>query len=430
MPGLKSKNCVGACLVAGLLFGSGQVQAGRAFLPNGYGSEALGMAGADVAVARDTNAINTNPAGLTQIRHRAFDAQIQPYISGFKHEDSLGNNELLTDPIGALTAAGFASRFTSHPDWVWGLGMYGQGGTSVGYDNLLTEYGNRDIVSANIGVLKLAGSLAWKVRENLSVGTTLGLFYSFGRQKFFPETSDNSDPTAPFFGLRFDDGSGISGNILVGIQYQPKEQWTVGLVYTSKTDLRLTGGTATLNFESVGLGRVHYDNARLEGFALPQQIDLGVAWRPDARWLVSAEFNWLDYSRALSSSRFRADTPNNPGAPANIDSVTQLRWRDQYVYAFGLAYTLSDKTILRSGFNVENNPVRGETATPPLGLGQERSISIGFGHELESGWHFDAAFEYQLPSTHSYSNPELPLGEKVDNRYALYDFMFSIARRW
>ena len=415
---------------AAVLFALSPAQAGRGFLLNGYGSEALGMAGADVAVARDTNAMNTNPAGLTQLRNGGYDLQIQPYVSGFKHEDSLGNNEELTDPFGAVSAAGYAARLASHPDWVWGMGLYGQGGTSVGYDNLLTEYGNRDIVSANIGVFKLAGSLAWQVRENLSVGATLGLSYAFGRQKYFPETSDNSDPAAPFFGLRFDDGSGISGNFLVGLQYRPMEQWTVALVYTSKTDLRLTGGTATLNFESVGLGRVHYDNARLEGFALPQEIDLGVSWRPDARWLVAIEASWLDYSRALSSSRFRADTPNNPGAAANIDSVTQLRWRDQYVYALGLAYSLSEKTTLRGGFNVENNPVRAETATPPLGLGQERSISVGFGRRLDDGWHFDAAFEYQLPTTQSYSNPALPLGEKVDDRYGLYGLILSIARRW
>ena len=40
----------------------------------GFGAESTLMAGADIAVARDTSALNTNPAGLTQIHHQRFDA--------------------------------------------------------------------------------------------------------------------------------------------------------------------------------------------------------------------------------------------------------------------------------------------------------------------------------------------------------------------
>ncbi|PPK78234.1 hypothetical protein B0F87_101616 [Methylobacter tundripaludum] len=39
----------------------------------GFGTESTLMGGADIAVARDTSALNTNPAGLTQIHGQAFD---------------------------------------------------------------------------------------------------------------------------------------------------------------------------------------------------------------------------------------------------------------------------------------------------------------------------------------------------------------------
>ncbi|HSI28700.1 MAG TPA: aromatic hydrocarbon degradation protein, partial [Methylophilus sp.] len=39
----------------------------------GFGAESSLMAGADVAVARDTSALNTNPAGLTQIKAPLLD---------------------------------------------------------------------------------------------------------------------------------------------------------------------------------------------------------------------------------------------------------------------------------------------------------------------------------------------------------------------
>lgn len=40
----------------------------------GFGTESVAMGGADTAVARDTTALNTNPAGLTQLSRPAFDA--------------------------------------------------------------------------------------------------------------------------------------------------------------------------------------------------------------------------------------------------------------------------------------------------------------------------------------------------------------------
>ena len=39
----------------------------------GYGTESTLMGGADIAVARDSFAINTNPAGLVQLTDKALD---------------------------------------------------------------------------------------------------------------------------------------------------------------------------------------------------------------------------------------------------------------------------------------------------------------------------------------------------------------------
>jgi hypothetical protein len=39
----------------------------------GFETESTLMGGADIAVARDASALNTNPAGLTQIHGQAFD---------------------------------------------------------------------------------------------------------------------------------------------------------------------------------------------------------------------------------------------------------------------------------------------------------------------------------------------------------------------
>jgi long-chain fatty acid transport protein len=49
------------------------VNATNGILLIGYGAESTLMGGADTAVARDTSALNTNPAGLVQIKGKRFD---------------------------------------------------------------------------------------------------------------------------------------------------------------------------------------------------------------------------------------------------------------------------------------------------------------------------------------------------------------------
>lgn len=53
--------------LAALLLLTGQALAANGLNPIGFGAESVGMGGADLAVARDTTAMNTNPAGLAQL---------------------------------------------------------------------------------------------------------------------------------------------------------------------------------------------------------------------------------------------------------------------------------------------------------------------------------------------------------------------------
>ena len=58
----------------------------------GYGAESSLMGG-DVAVARDTAALNTNPAGLMQLRGPALDVYgASSYALDVGHTDLIGNN--------------------------------------------------------------------------------------------------------------------------------------------------------------------------------------------------------------------------------------------------------------------------------------------------------------------------------------------------
>ena len=55
----------------------------------GHGAESIAMGGADLAISRDTSALNLNPAGLTQIGARELDLiGVVVHSDPIRHKDS------------------------------------------------------------------------------------------------------------------------------------------------------------------------------------------------------------------------------------------------------------------------------------------------------------------------------------------------------
>ena len=86
------------------------------------------MGGADIAVARDTSALNTNPAGLTQIHGQAFDG-FGSVLRTFdlSHKDSFGNDKHADNKYTFLGGGGYAASLDSVPCTA-GVGLFSQGG--------------------------------------------------------------------------------------------------------------------------------------------------------------------------------------------------------------------------------------------------------------------------------------------------------------
>ncbi|MEP7207344.1 MAG: hypothetical protein ABI920_10430 [Casimicrobiaceae bacterium] len=96
-----------AALLAGLATGSAVGSNGLDLI--GFGTESSMMGGADVAVARDTTALNTNPAGLSQLTQPAFDAyNAAAFALDVGHRDALGNDVSVSNRIIGLGGGGYA----------------------------------------------------------------------------------------------------------------------------------------------------------------------------------------------------------------------------------------------------------------------------------------------------------------------------------
>lgn len=117
----------------------------------GFGTESVAMGGADTAVARDTSALNTNPAGLGQLARPALDAYMAAaFALDVGHSDSLGNDRSVDNKV--VPVGGFGvSRPYAGGKLVAAVGFFAQGGAGAVYKGLRTAFGSTDELSAQVG---------------------------------------------------------------------------------------------------------------------------------------------------------------------------------------------------------------------------------------------------------------------------------------
>ena len=216
---------------------------------------------------------------------------------------------------------------------------------------------------------------------------------------------------------------------MIGVQYRPYPDRTLGATYTTATDLPLEGGHLTTDFSAKGLGIVTYSDVRLTGLSLPQEVALGLAWQVNKPQLLSFELAWLDWSDALTSSRLTARNPDNPAAPAEIAGVSTLNWRDQYAFALGMGYALDVPTHLLAGYNYGCNPIPAEHTQPLLAASAEQHVTFGVGRRGEGEWRETFAVEFQPGNT-----VRIPIRNYLSGRArsvtAMWRCTSLLSRRW
>lgn len=430
---IETRAAVYPLLIGGLLsISSFNTWAGNGLNEYAFNAKPYGMAGADLAVSDDSSAFNVNPSGLVQIKGSAFDFNFEPYINTLnRHTDKLGNDVRPDAAYGVVFGGGYATRLKDSKA-VIGAGFFAQGGAGLAYPDLITPFGTRDDFSSKLGTVKLVPGIGWQATDSLSLGISLGLSYSLGRQKVFPDTSfaAPTPESQPFHGFRVDSLSGFSANGRVGFQYRPNARWVIGGAYSSKSKIKLENGELKINYEEAGLGRVTYKDASQTGLAFAQEAGIGAAFRANDRWRLIAEINWIDWSSALKDSTLSASNPNNPDAPATQRFVSALNWRDQYVVVVGAERRLSDLMTVRGGVNYGRNPIPDETLTPVLSVIGETTVAAGFTRQLSSQWEVSGAALYQIYNKARYTNPQSPLGPDSSEVWDGIVVNITMSRRW
>jgi long-chain fatty acid transport protein len=398
----------------------------------GFGTESVLMGGADVAVARDTTALNTNPAGLTSLGKRAADVFGGiAYGSDVRHLDSFGNDRNVSNRVIPIGGFGYAARLGTSGVTA-GIGLFAQGGAGNVYENLTTAFGTVDTLSGLFRIVRLSPGIGWQASDRLSIGASVPITYADATQKVFPGTSflNPGKPAESFFGFELKGARTIRPGLKLGLQYRMSDAATLGATYTHKTKLPLDGGRLVSNMSALGLGLVTYRSARIDGLALPREVAFGVAWEPRAGVLVSVKYAWLNWADSIRTSTLSASNPDHPLAPQALSAPSVNNWSNQRIFALGVAIDLSSLTTLRAGYNYGRNPIPLNNLNPLLAAIGEQHYTVGLVHRLSPEWAFAYGLEYQRGANATYTNPALPFGANAQERSNFPAFHVMLSHRW
>lgn len=337
------------------------------YFSHAYGLKSLGMGGATVAVASEPFGGAVNPAAMTSLGN-AWQAGLQVFMprreaertgSGMAGIDGSVSSDSLTFAIPE-----FGINYMARPDLAIGLSVVGNGGMNTDFEggqvpamsacaafnpapgpyNMLCGNGR---LGVDLSQLLVAPYAAWKFAPSHSVGIAPTLAY----QRFRAQ------------GLQAFDNPMLStsmGNV-TNNGYASATGYGVRLGYHGTFD-RVSVGVAWASKMSMGeMDDYRGLFAEQGGFDIPSNLTVGLAWRPDDKWLLAVDWSRIKYSDSKAVSNPSALLLHCAGGDATAcmggSNGPGFGWKDIDVWKFGLEYAVDPKLTLRAGYNRGENPV-------------------------------------------------------------------------
>lgn len=316
------------------------------------GDRAAGLGGAYTAVSDDPAGLYYNPAGVVFTTGsnvngsmNALHRTLTRYKSVLGGRDWTRESNTFTPNFVGLTQP-FAGGMLGFSYAVTDAILEDQDEDFTG----LTIGGldvNRYVINSNIQDItyNVGPSFAYKLGEDFSVGVTLYAFYRHREQSFNEQIYyANANMLWNNFYL---EGTEFGIKPIVGVMWTPIDKLSIG-ISARKTQLIYASvrTQSTFKADSVSIIPEPTMSSSKERRELPWQINTGLAYFPNDRWLITGE---VDY----------------------FSAVENLRWIANF--ALGAEYYLSSKWALRTGvYSNASNTV----AVKEGGSGQAEHVDL------------------------------------------------------
>ena len=403
-----------ALAIVGLASISGAALATNGYFSHGYGMKAKGMAGAATAVAGDTSGGANNPALMVWAGDR-LDIGVDLFsppreISRTGSVNGLVGSSKSDSDYFLIPEFGYNKMLSKNLSL--GVTVYGNGGMNTNFSSdTITSASGRGLcnffqtgamgagnasynalcgngrLGIDLSQLIIAPTASYKFNDNHSIGVSplIGYqrFRASGLQGFVGLSSNPSSVQNP----GYDDAFGYG--VRVGYYGKLSDTVSVGAAYASKISMDKFSRYKGL-FAEQG------------SFDIPENYNLGIAFKATPELLFALDFQHISYSGVasvgnLSSSSGLLGANNGRG----------FGWRDVDVGKLGVEWKYSNALTLRGGYSHNTNPIKSSDVTfnilaPAVGT-DTFTLGMTYGLSKES----DLTVAYMYQPSNSVSGPSL-----------------------
>jgi len=453
--------------VAALLSLTSVLHATNGMNMEGYGPVATAMGGASMAYDNGTAAVINNPATLslmpTDDRLDLAFGVLGPKITATASNGAVAKSKATAF---YMPAFGYARK---SGDFVYGLGVFGQGGMGCEYDKDSWRglgFGLENRTEVSIG--RVIVPLSYKVNDQFSIAATIDYVWagmdlkmamsgaqfmdlmsthqigqasgtiaqSFGQMMTMLPPGTSVDYAYFNFsnGNRFTGaakGTGYAGKI--GMVYTPQPELSFGLTYHSKTrlsDLKATGQSISFQLNVPGMGRMAQTLAgdiTVRDFEWPAMLAGGVAWQPTKTWLLALDLRqvyWADVMKSFNMGFVASSAASNGSfVGQNLTSQLYQNWKDQTIVELGAAYQVTNAFTVRFGFNHGNDPIPDRYLNCLFPATVENHLTLGCGWALGRQSSIDLSYTHGF--AHSVTNSSgVTVKHEQNNAQVMYAYRF------
>jgi long-chain fatty acid transport protein len=175
-----------------------------------------------------------------------------------------------------------------------------------------------------------------------------------------------------------------------GVFFQATEQFSIGVNYRSRVDLRVAGGDVMFsNIPAAARGNFPEGATFNAKLPMPSTLSLGLGFKPNERLTLAADVSYVGWD---AYERLRFDFSQNVGG-SPISEATR-NYENTFIYRIGAEYMVADGLALRGGAYLDKTPVQEGYLTPETPDADSRGLSAGIGYTVSDNISIDASFLY------------------------------------
>jgi len=358
-------------------------------------ARASGMGNAFTAVANDASAAWFNPAGVAFSHTDGATIMLGNaaiIIPGTKYTPNSSTVSLPGFPAAAAVKSEGKTFLVPHLYYTY-WDNHSNLGASISVNapfGLETDWAANSSLASSSTVSKLSlvtinPSVIFKVNDYISIS---------GGFKYVYLKNIRLDNL--FQRLEGKNKSGWGGTASFMLQY---DDISLGLTYRSNVHINIDGGKA------VGGSALALENPALVGFVttgntsmnLPENVNLGLAWKPDPAWVFSVEVNWTKWNTFkevrihYAPSLLASSNLLTGGTGTHI--ITE-NWKNTLTYRFGTEWQFRPDMQVRMGYAFDPTPVNNMNFTPGTPDNDSHIFSLGYGINFDQSIHLDISYSY------------------------------------